>query len=234
MTKKILILIFIFLVGLVIIGCPTTGAPSTGQTDTDTDDDGIPDIEDKCAGEDDNLDADSDGVPDGCDKCAGKDDNLDDDFDGVPNGCDMCPDFPDDTDTDGDGWPDACDSCPYDYNPMGENVCIPPTILDVCDGVSHGSGESYITICIKYYELPYEGNTTKFSLTLDGSDPAIIHVTHNDEQVDCAQYTIYRYGTFNWTAEVRGRGGASIVSGTIIVDSNNQDCSYTGSTDTDN
>ncbi len=77
----------------------------------DDDGDGVPNDDDVCPGEDDNLDADSDGVPDGCDMCEGSDDSLDADSDGIPDGCDVCAEGDDTADADEDGVPDACDLC---------------------------------------------------------------------------------------------------------------------------
>ncbi len=103
----------------------------------------------------------------------------------------------------------------------------PPTVTWVCDGVEHGEGESYIKICVVYDELPLDiGWTTKFYLTQGNSAAAITHVTHTNTFEDCATFTIYSYGTYNWTAEVRGPAGATYVYGTIVVDSANQDCNW--------
>ncbi len=118
-----------------------TGADTLTVTYTppDTDGDGVPDNEDQCPGQDDNLDVDADGIPDGCDSlidsdddgvgdsedlCPGNDDSIDIDNDGIPDGCDdvidsdddgiadaedICPGNDDNVDEDNDGIPDGCD-----------------------------------------------------------------------------------------------------------------------------
>ena len=147
----------------------------------------------------------------------------DKDGDGITDSNDNCPDVSnsDQLDADGDGIGDACD---------------PPTITDVCDGVTHDIGQSYIHICVDYDKLPVDsGGNTEITLTKEGSSgQLIINVEHNELQTDCATFTIYSFGTYNWTAEVSGWGGTTTVTGKIIVDANNQDCLYTGPTDTDN
>ncbi|MFH4965434.1 MopE-related protein [Gaetbulibacter sp. M235] len=54
----------------------------------DSDNDGVADCYDICAGFDDSVDSDFDGVPDGCDLCAGYDDTIDSNDNGIPDGCD--------------------------------------------------------------------------------------------------------------------------------------------------
>ena len=186
----------------------------------------------------DQNDTDSDGIGDACD-------GTDTDGEGVMDNSDNCATVPnsDQTDTDGDGRGDKCDNCPEignadqkdtDGDGVGDE-CDPPSIVNVCDGVTHGGSSSKITICITYDSLPLDNSwTTKFSLTMSGSSPSIQHVNHSSSFTDCAEFTIFSYGTYNWTAEVRGPGGFTTVSGTIVVDSNNQSCTNTGSTDTDN
>ncbi len=114
----------------------------------DSDNDGVPDVRDKCPGHDDRLDADKDGVPDGCDICNGYDDKLgannkgiadgyevkiippptlkDSDNDSVPDKTDKCPDHDDRLDADKDGVPDGCDICNgYDDKLDANNNSIP-------------------------------------------------------------------------------------------------------------
>jgi len=81
----------------------------------DSDGDGVPDIDDICAGFDDAIDTDGDGVPDGCDICPNDNPN-DSDGDGVCESNDICPGFDDAIDTDGDSIPDGCDAFPNDPN----------------------------------------------------------------------------------------------------------------------
>jgi len=71
----------------------------------DSDNDGIPDDNDKCPGFDDKLDLDLDAIPDGCDAI----DNRDSDNDGVINQYDICSGFDDKADLDLDTIPDGCD-----------------------------------------------------------------------------------------------------------------------------
>ncbi|MEM9487745.1 MAG: MYXO-CTERM sorting domain-containing protein [Myxococcota bacterium] len=77
----------------------------------DSDDDGVADCNDICAGHDDALDSDNDGLADGCDTCQ-YDPNNDADNDGVCGVSeDNCPNVynPDQRDSDGDGIGDACE-----------------------------------------------------------------------------------------------------------------------------
>ncbi len=116
-------------------------------TEIDSDRDGIPDSQDKCANTptgvkvDDYgcpLDSDGDGVPDYLDKCPNTPRGVevdvngcpfDSDGDGVPDYRDLCPDTPKRIsvdnygcpfDTDGDGVPDYLDRCPN--TPSGIDV----------------------------------------------------------------------------------------------------------------
>ncbi len=102
----------------------------------DSDEDGVCNANDICAGGDDNLDSDGDGTPDYCDDCndnlAGSacndgdsctvNDRYDDecncrgtfsdtDGDGVCDADDKCPGGNDSLDSDGDGIPNHCDDC---------------------------------------------------------------------------------------------------------------------------
>ncbi|GMU84436.1 MAG: hypothetical protein AMXMBFR47_43060, partial [Planctomycetota bacterium] len=73
-------------------------------------------------------DSDNDGVPDGCDACAG-DDRLDADSDTIPDACDNCPSTPniDQADADSDGIGDVCDNRPPLCNAGGpySAACAP-------------------------------------------------------------------------------------------------------------
>jgi len=235
--------------------------PSLTNDQSNTDNDKWGDECDNCPEvvNDDQSDKDKDGKGDVCDNCpddANADQN-DIDNDGKGDVCDNCPDVSntDQADVDNDGVGDVCndtdndgiidskDNCPevpnYDqFDADGDGIgdeCDPPTVTNVCDYVVHGSGESYIHICIKYDALPLNsGWTTKFSLSQDGGTPSSLHVTHTNSFEDCVKFTIYSYGTYDWTAEIRGDGGFTTISGTITVDANGQTCAYTGPTDTDN
>jgi len=105
----------------------------------DTDEDGIPDVEDNCPtvpnpGQE---DGDGDGVGDACDNCPGVANPGQEDGDGdeVGDACDGCPEDPDktepgvcgcgvpDTDSDNDGTPDCNDGCPDDPDKTEPGVC---------------------------------------------------------------------------------------------------------------
>lgn len=103
---------------------------------TDTDDDGVPDIQDNCLNtpNPDQTDADSDGVGDVCDNCpnTANADQHDADADGVGDVCDNCLTTAnaDQTDADADGLGDVCDNCANTPNPGQE------------DGDSDGAGDA--------------------------------------------------------------------------------------------
>ena len=126
--------------------------------DADNDNDGVPDVEDRCPGFNDAADEDGDLIPDGCDDdldndgvpnaddaCPGADDRVDGDADGLPDGCDpdldndgvpneddRCDGGDDALDADGDGTPDACDADnDNDGVPDAEDRC--PGFNDAAD-----------------------------------------------------------------------------------------------------
>lgn len=231
-----------------------------GDDRLDYDEDGVPDDCDNCQGHDDNLDADGDGVPDGCDMCVG-DNRIDSDADGVPDDCDVCPDLwgagqidtdqdglgddcdncPDDSnadqaDSDGDGIGDACDNCPNTENADqadsdGDGIgdaCEAFEITDVCDGVVHNSdGSKTITICA----VGSGGNSMDFELQSSTSSIGTQeNISFDSNGRACVEFIVSSNGDYWWMIWVDGN---VISSGKIRIDSNNQDCTYTGEHDTD-
>jgi hypothetical protein len=100
--------------------------------DDDCDNDGVPNREDQCPGEDDTIDVDEDGIPD----CI--DDLIDSDKDGVADSGDNCPSIPnsDQNDSDSDGIGDACDDDFCDINNANldcDNDGVPNGV-DQCPG----------------------------------------------------------------------------------------------------
>jgi len=83
----------------------------------DTDNDGVPDVNDNCPihANPNQEDADGDGIGDGCDNCAlhSNPQQEDGDKDGVGDACDNCRvnANPQQEDADGDGVGDICDNC---------------------------------------------------------------------------------------------------------------------------
>ena len=118
--------------------CVSTVCSECASKETvDSDEDGVPDLEDVCPAGDDTLDADQDGIPDACDAepelcdC----ELLDSDADGVSDCTDNCPSDPEkiepgvcgcgfpDTDTDSDGTADCLDGCPDDPDKTEPGNC---------------------------------------------------------------------------------------------------------------
>jgi len=50
----------------------------------------------------------------------------------------------------------------------------------------------------------------------------------------CFNVTINTYGTYNWKVEFLSEDESIVIIGKIVVDDNEQECTYTGPTDTDN
>jgi len=95
--------------------------------------------------------SDADGIPNLCDNCA-DDDNpsqLDSDGDGAGDVCDNCPWTPNlgQHDEDGDGAGDACDACPFGIDPDADGICTAddncPVLynLDQADRDGDGAGD---------------------------------------------------------------------------------------------
>ena len=224
--------------------CRSTHNPNQ----TDSDDDGLGDACDNCW-EDSNIDQDDsdyDSIGDACDNCPDVPnvDQDDEDFDGVGDVCDNCPENANynqnDSDEDDDGVPDDCDVCEGHDDSIdtdGDGIpdgCDPPEITGVCDGVFHEDGYSFINICIWAEGIPLsEGYTTIFSLKLGTGDPVSQHEFKDSDEPACTTFLILSGGTYYWTAIVWGPGGYTTVTGTIIVDAYNQECTNTGPTDSD-
>ena len=131
--------------------CPETNAlpwdrDGDGCID-DSDQDGVLEPNDQCAGFDDRVDDDNDGIIDGCDPfvdadedgvedsidaCLGHDDALDLDQDGMPDGCDEL------IDNDGDGVANDEDQCEGHNDGLDEDN---DTIPDACDALIDNDGD---------------------------------------------------------------------------------------------
>ncbi len=98
------------------------------QVPTDSDEDGIPDIQDNC----------SELINEG---------QEDRDSDSVGDVCDVCPDHDDPMqhDEDGDGVGDLCDNCPVHNNPDQESDGEFAMFGDACDPLPDQSGVTWFT-----------------------------------------------------------------------------------------
>ena len=130
----------------------------------DTDDDGICDAGDNCAGEDTAGDFDGDGVCDDVDPCP-QDHPDDPDSDGACSIVDVCPlDNPDDPDSDG-----ICtseDSCPEDAqnDEDSDGVCHPG---DICFGLDQSGDSDNDLICNNIDNCPQISNNDGNNAQLD-------------------------------------------------------------------
>ncbi len=210
--KTLFVFIFIIFTVLLFLGCPEPA--STDSDIEDSDGDGIEDWEDNCEGHDDNIDADQDGNPNGCDECEGHDDYIDTDEDSIPDGCDNCPYNTNDQqlDADGDGIGDACET---------------PEAVGVCDGVVHNSSDISINICV----WTNGGSNVDFALsTLAGTIAEETGVALDTDNNACVEFKVDETGSYWW---VITSNGEFVSSGKIVVDANNQDCTYTETHDSD-
>jgi hypothetical protein len=105
----------------------------------DTDQDGVGDACDICAGGDDRRDPDRDSVPSHCDNCPlnANTNQRDTDSDGVGDECDVCRSVPDaqQQDPDGDRVGSACDNCPLVSNAV-QTDSDGDGLGDACDACS--------------------------------------------------------------------------------------------------
>jgi len=102
---------------------------------------------------------------------------------------------------------------------------IPPEITSTCIGVTHGSGESYITVCVKLCRRPSEPeHTVKFTTTAGSTDEGeLTTVTENGEA--CVIFTIGSYGTYKFEGEIMYEGQVlKIPELSITVNENNVPC----------
>ncbi len=141
---------------------------SVGGGCVDTDEDGVCDAEDNCAGvaNPDQADRDEDGQGDACDVCPDVPDDgdpTDDDNDGLGNGCDNCPQRanPDQADADEDGRGDLCDNCVGAANgdqANGDGDALGDA-CDNCPGLANedqadGDGDARGDVCDNCVDLP--------------------------------------------------------------------------------
>lgn len=221
MQKYIILIFSVF----IIIACKQDKI--TGNESYDRDGDGIPNYRDNCykLSNPDQGDIDNDGIGDECDNCpqVSNRDQENSDLDLIGDACDNCPDIYnwEQIDSDNDGVGDYCD---------------PPEILNVCDGVTHRDTSSTIIVCIDFEGVQTNGKyLAEFEITFIPTNQSGSAQTPIIDSSLCFSVPIYSYGTYTWTYKINGAGDlASSVSGTIIVDENEQDCAYTGPEDTDN
>ena len=178
--------------------CVSTVCSACASEETvDSDEDGVPDLEDVCPGGDDTLDADRDGIPDACDRilpcgCTAADGSIDSDLDGTVDCADGCPNDPEkiqpgacgcgfpDTDTDFDGTVDCLDGCPDDPDKTEPGNCgcgtAETTVFgDVnCDGVQDEDDARYLMETYGIAEAGACPADTNRDGSVDGQDLAAV------------------------------------------------------------
>jgi len=104
----------------------------------------------------------------------------------------------------------------------GGTTSAPTTISNSCSGVTHHSGYSVITVCVKIHP-PASGTEIDFGMTgAYGYGPATGSGLTDANGVACATFTIYNYGGYSWDATVYGETAST--NGTINVDALSQSC----------
>jgi hypothetical protein len=156
-VRLIRILAIVFLATMTAWGCSDDVQPLL-----DTDEDGIPDVEDNCptVANPGQENADGDAHGDACDICPddADDDQLDSDGDGLGDACDNCPAVANADQADGnlDGVGDACDG---DGDGIRDDQDNCPTVAndDQTDSDSDGVGDACdprpgVQDCILFYD----------------------------------------------------------------------------------
>ena len=173
----------------------------------------------------------------GCPSPTSTNSDNDDDGDGIINTADNCFDEPnpDQLDTDGDGLGDKCDNCPDTKNTNQEDsdgdglgdACETPEAVGVCDGVVHNSSDISINICV----WTNGGSNVDFALsTLAGTIAEENGVPLDSDNKACVEFIVDDTGDYWWVITSLGE---FVSSGKVIVDANNQDCTYTEAHDSD-
>lgn len=152
-----------FDLGAISLGLPITFDVYYAYVQLDTDNDGIPDCIDYCAG-DDAIDSDGDGTPDACDACNTanqKSATIDTDGDGLFNNCDP--------DSDNDGIPDAIEDTDTDGDPNnndadGDGI---PNYLDL-DSDNDGLLDLYEA---GFTKVQTDANDSNSNGVLEGQNP---------------------------------------------------------------
>lgn len=113
------------------------------------------------------------------------------------------------------------------YTPPA-NTALPPGMSLSCVGVEHGTGVSYIHVCVNLTNVPGK-SWSDFTAHMGSTPVDSYSYTYNSALQTyltkvCATFTIHQYGTYSGTAGVTTDGGSTALSWDINVTSAGQPC----------
>lgn len=100
---------------------------------------------------------------------------------------------------------------------------LPPGMTLSCVGVEHGSGVSYIHVCVDLTNVPGE-NWSDFTARMGSTQSEGYSYTYNSDLQTyltkvCSTFTIHQYGTYSGVAGITTNGGSAALTWDINVTS---------------